>query len=533
MFRKLAGIYNYLKHKSQDYFQSEQPQEEESEQEKVPRDIQKVKQKLAETFADCSDFVLRELKIGDDSQFKVILAYFEGLTDHEIINNGILDPLMIESKKIGIDRRHEGELIQKIKEEIINVGEVGEADTFTRTVEELLAGGTVLYIDGQGTALKFDTTAWEERGVEEPQTESIVRGPREGFVESLSTNISLLRRRIKNANLKFKVLNLGVQTNTDVAIGYLAGIVNEDVLKMVEERVQRIKIDAVLESGYIEEFIEDSPFSIFPTVGSSERPDKVAGKLLEGRVAILCEGTPFVLTVPYLFIEAFQSSEDYYNRPYVATIGRSLRFLALIITAALPAFYVAVLTFHQNILPFELLLNITAAVEGIPFSPFFETLVLGTAFELLREAGVRMPKPIGQAVSIVGALILGEAAVEAGIASHPIVIVTAVTAITSFILSPLLEPLIFIRLFLLVAANTLGFMGMGLVIITIFVHLVNLKSFGVPYLAPFSPLSGMDLEDTLVRFPLWAMLTRPRILAWREEEGEKYRLDANLIKKEE
>ncbi len=501
----------------------------------VPNSIKAIKKELEELFLDCNDFIVREITIGNEVEIKILIAFMDGLVDKIMVNDGVLRPLMIESRQTNLKKDiNKSTIIGLLKENLLSVNDLKELKDFDQTINNILSGDTVIYIDGQSIAFTAGTRGWEQRGVEEPDTEAVVRGPREGFCETLRTNTSLLRRKIKNPNLKLEMMKLGRQTNTDICISYIKGLVNEDLVKTVKRRLSKIDIDAILETGYIEELIEDAPLSIFPTVGNSEKPDIVAAKLLEGRVAIFCDGTPFVLIVPYLLIETIQAGEDYYSRSVFASFIRLTRILALIISGTLPAIYVALVSFHQNVIPFKLLLTITASKEGIPFSAFTEAALMGLIFELLREAGVRMPRPVGQAISIVGALVLGEAAVQAGITSTPMVIVTALTAISSFIIPPLGGTLPLLRFVLLIAANILGLMGIMLTIIAIFVHLCTLRSFGVPYLAPFAPLDGMDLKDTFVRVPLWMMLTRPKALLPKDKEDENsYRMKKNFITKED
>jgi len=328
------------------------------------------------------------------------------------------------------------------------------------------------------------------------------------------------------------LIKLGEQTNTEICICYIKGLADEDIIETVRRRLGRIKIDAILESGYLEQFIEDSTFSLFPTVGNSEKPDKVAAKILEGRVAVLCDGSPFVLTVPFMFVETIQSSEDYYARTYFGSLTRWLRALALIISGTLPGFYVAMLAFHPDIIPFKLVLSIAASREGIPISPFMEALFMGVVFELLREAGIRMPRAVGQAVNIVGALVIGEAAVQAGLVSPIMVIVVALTGITSFIVPSLSDTLPIFRMLIVIAANIIGFMGILLMLMLFFIHMCSLRSFGVPFMSPLAPLSLKDLKDTFIRAPLWMMYTRPRVLTWDNEKA-KYRMEKTIIKKED
>ncbi len=510
LFNKIYKLLKYFQLNSlNNYIHS--PNISDTSKKNIPKSIVNIKKHLENVFSDCHDFVFRELTLGQNNEIKIAIAFIDGLVDKQILNRDILKPLMINSQDFNI-HSFNNSLPDILKDNILNNYNIKKVDSLDDTISFILSGESIIYIDGEKYALIAETSNYEIRNVDEPDTEAVVRGPREGFVESLKVNISLIRRKIKNPKLKVEKITLGKQTNTDVCICYINGIVHQHVVETVKKRLSKINIDAILESGYIEEFIEDSPLSIFPTVGNSEKPDIVAAKVLEGRVAILCDGTPFVLTVPYLFVETMQVSEDYYSRSIFTSAVRLLRVLSLFISTSLPAYYVALIAFHPSVIPFKLLLTISASREGIPFSPFTEALVMGIAFELLREAGVRMPRPIGQAVSIVGALVLGDAAVKAGLASTPMVIVTSITAITSFILPPLGGALPLIRLMLLLGANILGLLGILLVSIVIFIHACSLYSFGVPYMSPLAPICGADLKDTFVRLPLWLMFTRPKSL---------------------
>lgn len=473
-------------------------------------------------FSGCDDIVLKEIALDEDHKKIVFLAFVAELTDPIVINEYVVKPILLEAKNlINVN----GNLVGYLKNFVLTVGLIEELNDFSQVLTKLLSGNIILFIEGEPIVLSILAKGWESRGVEEPATEAVVRGSREGFNESIYVNMALIRRRLKSPDLKFELMELGQRSHTDVAICYIEGIAHQEIIDTVRQRLNGIKIDAILESGYVEEFIEDAPYSIFPTVGNTEKPDAVAGKILEGRVAILIDGTPFVLTIPYLFIESLQTTEDYYSRFYFASIERMLRFFALFITVSLPGFYVAIICFHRDVIPLKLLLTMVEAREGIPFSPFTEALILGISFEILREAGVRMPRPIGQAVSIVGALILGEALIQAGIASAPIVIVTATTAIASFMITPMNGTVPIIRLATIVSANILGFTGMLLTWILFLLHMCSLKSYGIPYMAPLAPLNGADLKDVFLRFPLKALFTRPKSLTWgRGTTNTKFRV---------
>ena len=331
-----------------------------------------------------------------------------------------------------------------------------------------------------------------------------IRGSREGFIESLQVNTSLLRRIIKSPALKLQSMKIGKYTKTNVVVAYIDGLVDQTLIEEITNRLQRIEIDGILESGYIEEMIEDNPYSPFPQLLATERPDVACAHLLEGRAVILVEGTPFTLIAPISFFSLIQSHEDYYNRFMVGSLIRWLRYVFLGISLLLPSLYVAVLTFHQEMVPTALMLSVAASREAVPFPAIVEALIMEITFEALREAGVRLPKQIGSAVSIVGALVIGQASVQAGLVSAPMVIVVAITGIASFMI-PRYATGIAIRMLrfpIILLAGTLGLLGIMMGIIAIVIHLCSLRSFGVPYLAPLAPLKGKRAERCAVESPV-------------------------------
>lgn len=482
------------------------------EAENIPADLNVLSDKLRKTFEQCDDFIMREVKVYK-GRIHVLIAFIDGLVKKELIDRDILKPLLADIKVTGLEERLGSKPVLKVlSDDLLTSSSIETTDDYTTVVDSILSGQTAVFATGAAVALLADTTGFKSRSVDKTDTETVVRGPREGFTEVLKTNVSLLRRKIKNPNLKFETIQLGKRTKTDISLCYIKGLTNESIIKEARKRLNSIKIDAVLESGYLEEYIEDAKYSLFPTVGNTEKPDVAAAKVLEGRLAILCDGTPFVLTVPYLFIEMIQASEDYYTRPFFASFLRILRALSLVISTIVPAIYVALICFHQDMIPMELAVRIAASREGIPFSAFVEALAMVVTFELLREAGARMPRTIGQAVNIVGALVIGQAAVDAGLVSDIMVIVIAITAISSFIVVPMSSTTFFVRIMLLISANVLGLLGVGLALTALFAHACSLQSFGVPYMSPISPLFVSDLKDTLIRVPIWAMLKRPRAL---------------------
>lgn len=467
-------------------------------------------------FKGSVDIVSREFKIGFDQKNRAVVFFIDGLVNSQVLQTSILQPLMFDlAKEQGKHRElSEQNLPTIIKEFALPNNMVQERTLLDDVIQGILGGDTLLLIDGFNSALQIGTKGWESRTVEEPGTESVIRGPREGFTEDIGVNSALLRRKIKNSSLRIEGLDLGVRSKTKVFVAYINGVVNEKLVAEVRERLRNIDIDAVLESGYIEQLIEDAPTSIFPTIGNTEKPDILAAKLLEGRVGILVDGTPFVLTVPRLMIESFQNAEDYYTRPYYATVSRLIRILAYFISIFLPAIYVSLASFQQELVPTGLLFIMASSHEGVPFPSYMEVMIMGAIFEIMREAGVRMPKSLGQAVSIVGALVIGEAAVRAGLISTPMVIVVALTAISGFVTASLADAMPILRLFFTLCATVLGLFGVLMGGILVLVHLNKLRSFGVPYLAPMAPANLADLKDSAVKAPLWRLNTRPRVLGF-------------------
>jgi spore germination protein KA len=476
-------------------------------------------QKIQTVFEESSDLIIREFKIGADESIKAFIVMLNGLIDIKAVNADLIRPLMVLQHEM-----NKNNAINVIKESALSVAMVKEGLTFAEVTDAILSGDTVLFMEESNIALIAALHGWKSRNVDQPETTAVVRGPREGFVESIGTNMALLRRKMKNPALKFYQMQIGKQTKTTICVAYLKGIAYDNIVEEVKNRLQRIDTDSILESGYIESYIEDAPLSIFPTVGNSEKPDIVSAKLLEGRVAILVDGTPFVLTVPYLFVEAFQNAEDYYSRPFYATFIRWLRWLAFFFTTTTPALYVAITTFHQEFLPPALLITIAAAEEGTPFPSMVEALLMQTIYEILREAGVRLPRPVGQAVSIVGALVIGDAAISSGIAGAPMVVVTALTAISSFVVPSLVDISTLARFILIILAGFSGLYGVMLGFIVFVTHQVSLRSLGVPYMSPLAPSTFSDLKDLFIRVPLWLMHTRPRVFGGKNPNRQKANL---------
>ncbi|MFD0711601.1 spore germination protein [Paenibacillus sp. GCM10027626] len=453
-------------------------------------------------YTNCSDVVFRSFLIGERT--KAVLIYIEGLSDAKVIDDHVLAPLM-QAAPVELTDLH------VLFERKISVSQAKQIASFAACIEYMSAGLPILLCEGENRGLALGLSQWEKRSIEEPSAEASIRGPREGFTETLQVNISQIRRIIKSPALKMESLKIGDYTQTKVAIAFIDGIADKSLVEEVRNRLGRIQIDGILESGYIEEMIEDNPYSPFPQLLSTERPDVACSGLLEGRVVILMEGTPFVLIAPTTFFSLIQAAEDYYQRFLVGTIIRWLRYIFLAASLLLPSFYVALLTFHQEMVPSSLLFSMASSREPVPFPALVEALLMEVAFEALREAGVRLPKQVGAAVSIVGALVIGQAAVQAGIVSAPMVMVVALTGIASFMIPRYIAGIAIrmLRFPMIFLAGSLGLLGIMMGIIAIVLHLCSLRSFGVPYLAPLDTQKIRDMKDVLLRAPHWSMDTRP------------------------
>jgi spore germination protein KA len=493
--------------------------------EPLSRDLKQNLALIADSLFQSPDLVSRKFTINLKHGWEAAVVYIDGLADKTIINDHILRPLMVDTNKLEANQvmapRRD---LHWIENHLITTNELSRIAALDEVISAIVKGDTVLLVQGCSEALQISSKGWEKRAISEPQSEVTIKGPRDGFIENLRTNTALLRRKIGDPKLTFENMCIGRKTRTDLSIAYIRGIARDDLVAEVRQRIKRIDTDAVIAASNVIEFIEDAPFSIFPTTAYTERPDVAAAKLLEGRIAIIVDGTPTVYTVPALFMESFQSPDDYHFRPFYVTLVRWVRFLAFAFNLFLPAMYVALTTFHQELIPTSLLITIAAATDTAPFPVVIETIGTGVLFEILREAGLRIPRAFGPAVSIVGGLVIGEAAVGAGLVGEPTVVVTALTAIASYVVPFQAEYNTFLRLGLTILAGFFGLYGIFNGAILILLHLSSLRSFGVPFLSPLAPLVGGDLKDVIIRAPQWAMLTRPRSLEPEDSIRQKFGL---------
>lgn len=441
--------------------------------------------------------ILRRFHNQHNPDLKFCIFFINGMIDDAIINNDIIKPIIYTSGTNNIDS------IDIIQNQIILSNEISKSQDISVIIQAIISGNTVLFMDGVIDSLTIASKGWPSRQITEPEVEKVIRGPREGFNESIITNLSLLRRKLKTNDLKFEYKTIGSTSATQACISYIEGVADQGILAEIHKRIDNIKIDGVLDIKNIQELIDDAPFSIFQTSDSTEKPDIVAAKLLEGRIAIFLDGTPSVMTVPFIFVENFQSGEDHYSNYYFASIRRIIRMLAFIITISIPAIYLSLVTYHKEVLPTPLLLTIFAARKGIPFPSIVALIGILIVFEILIEAGARMPTIVGQTLSVVGALVLGTSAVEANLISSPMIIVVAITSITGLILPNLLGTVIILRTLFILFSGVFGLFGYIFGMSGLLIHLYKLKSFNMPYMATMTSINPLDLKDTYIRAPLW------------------------------
>lgn len=462
--------------------------------------------RIKQILGTSSDIIYRKFPIhfSQGESLQALIIYIDGLSMDLAVRESVLKPLT-------------GMPIQEIKwrelsdiQERISTKRITEEKELSPSIEKILKGKLLLLIDGFNRGLIVHVEAFEFlRSVQEPDSEKTVRGARDGFIESSSVNISLLRRRIAHPDLHFESMKIGEISQTTIIIAYVKGIADSKLINHVKGKLQNIKVDGIHSSGDIEQFIEDNPYSIFPTIGNTERPDKATNMLLDGRIMILIDGDPVGLYVPLFFLDNIKTIEDYIARPYYSSFIRLLRFGAFLFSITLPALYLSALNFNKEIIPTDLIVPIIQAREMVPFSLWMEILLMILMFEVVREAGVRLPQQVGAALSIVGALILGQVAVTAGIVGAPTIIIISVSYISAFIITPIADITALLRIGFLIASCIFGPFGLVVAFLGLITHMVSLTSIGIPYMAPFAPTYFRDFLDTLVRFPTRFLRHRP------------------------
>lgn len=458
---------------------------------------------IKEQLTDCSDAVYQSINVYGHS---CMLIYIPSIVDTLRLQEFISSPLKSESNS----KPDWPNFMERLDHGSAFAIPYIKAYQPDKAAELIVSGNLVLCIEGLPYVYYFEITQYQKRAVSESQNELVVTGPQEAFIEDIQTNLSLLRHKIKHADLKTKHFSIGKYTKTDVYVVYIEGLSNLEILAKIEEELNNLSVDGILGISYLSEHLRQGNLSPFPIYQYTERPDSVAASLMEGRIGIMQDGTPLALLVPTTFFALLQSSEDYYQSFYAGSWIRLVRLFFSLLSMILPSLYVAITTFHAQIIPSNLLITIASARENIPFSALTEALIMELTFEALREAGTRIPKPVGQTVSVIGGIVIGQAAVQAGIVSAPMVIVVSITGIASYIIPHIELGLTFrlLRFLLLILGGTMGLIGVFVAIFVIYGHLANLKSFGTPYLQPVAPLVIEDWKDTLFRFPSQYMTKR-------------------------
>ncbi|ETT34153.1 GerA spore germination protein [Paenibacillus sp. FSL R7-269] len=459
---------------------------------------------ICRRLGNSSDISVRSLRLDwthAQQECVIQLIFLDGM-----VNNQILEESFIPAIQSAPPAPDGHRLLDYFSNHILSAGQVRTAGDLSGAVKDILSGCVLVLIDGCEEALALAIQGYEKKSIDETKTETVIRGPQEGFTDDLRTNITMIRRKMKDERLRIVTRSVGQVTQTDISILYIEGLADHQVLNRISEMFDQIGLKTVLDGEFIEEYLQSNKYTVFPTVLNTERPDSITAGLAEGRVAIIVDGTPFVMIVPSLFLDFIQSAEDSYQPYLFSSLIRILRLTAVIISIFAPGLYIAITTFHQDLLPTRLLLSIMFQREGVPFPAFVEATLMEITFEIIREAGIRMPRNIGQAVSIVGTLIVGQAAVDAGIVSAGMVIVVAITGISSFVIPAynMSIPIRLIRFLFMGAAASFGIYGITVGFVILTVHICSLESAGVPYMRPYAPYLKSEQGDGVFRSPYWS-----------------------------
>lgn len=461
------------------------------------------KKRFEDDFRDCSDFLFRETVICGEKGF---FCAMDGLIDSLQLSQMVMSPIL--ERELEFDGNDD--LFNQIKLSVVNSLELNEATTFKDCYYFLMSGFCVFVLDECNRALVFGIQGWARRSIDEPSNESNVKGAKECFIEALNDNKALLRKRLKTHHLKFKQIKLGSAADTPVVIAYIDNRADSELVNEVERRLYAARLNTVVDYGELVPFVDTDIKSFFSCVGNTERPDVAVSKLLEGRVVIMVEGTPFVIYLPYLFSDNFQSVDDYDNPPFHSGFIRVLKYFSFLISVFLPGIYVGIGTFHQELIPTNLLYTIASEEITTPFSLMTEAIMLLILYEIMREAGLRLPKAIGHAVSIIGGIIIGETTVEAGIIGAPMLVVIAMTAISSYVVYPLYESVSVLRFLFIIFGGLFGVYGIVFGAGVIFINICSLDPFGIPLSAPISPLDKHSLGDIFYR-ESWLKLSKRKV----------------------
>lgn len=478
---------------------------------KLKTDLQKNIAEIKRNLLGNTDIKFREFTAAEGKACAVV--FIDGMTNKAEINEFVIQALNTASPQ--------PKDMTEMMDIVVRSAECEVVSTMDDVLDGILNGDCIVLAEGESEALRCGVKQWSVRSIDEPPTSTVIKGPREGFIEDIKSNLTLLRRKIRSKDLKIDFLKSGKYTNTNIALAYIEGIVDKKLVREVTSQIEAIDIDGILDASYIAKYLEKKAYSIFRQVGTTEKPDVAAAKILEGRIAIFVDGSPIVLTVPFILLEDFQNPEDYYERSFRTTLARCLRFLGIVISILIPALFVSAQLFNLELIPLRFTVTVLNAVKGIPLSPALEMLFTVLIFEILNEASIRMPKYVGMALSIVGALVLGETAVRAGIISTPTLMIMALSAISLYTVPELTGTLSLLRIIFILLAGVMGSFGIMLAALFLFVYLVDMQSFTSPYLAPYAPLIKSDKKDGIIKDDLKSFDFRPRSIRHQNNRRQK------------
>jgi spore germination protein KA len=490
--------------------------QENSSPEKSPKEqnlsLDELLIKVKEPFSSTEDLMTHSIELPTDHN-KIVLLYIDSIIDKQIVQSMILNPLFETANEINFESFRKMASIDLKKQ-----------TDFNQVKELLLQSNTLIFTEDTTSFFSMATPVNTKRDITEPDNEAIIRGAHDGFIENLSINLALIRKRLKTPKLTIKYFRVGKETHTNIAIAYVDNIADPEHVKEVEKRIKSIEADAIYAPGNIEESIEDRPFSFFPQILSTERPDRVAANLMEGRIALVYDTSPTAHLMPVNFFSFYQSVDDYNKRWQIGSFFRFIRLFSFFIAIGLPAVYIAIVSFHFEVIPFGLILLIKSSLEDIPYPPLFEALLMELTIELIREASIRLPTRIGSTIAIVGGLVIGDAVVKAGLVSNLMIIVVAITAIAAYIVpsNEMSAAVRILRFPFMIAAATLGFFGIVFGFMILLFHLCRLYTFGSPYFAPLAPLNLADLKDAFIRAPFWKQNTRPKEVHAQKKDTTNY-----------
>ncbi|MDD4110448.1 MAG: spore germination protein [Clostridia bacterium] len=472
---------------------------------------------LREKLNNSCDVIIREIICGKKNLNAIFL---KSTIDEELFINGILSPIIDFGSELNGKELPQDINLDILINKVLKVRDVEKIEEDAEIMEKINNYNVLIFIEDEDSALAIDIADYPSRNPNEPPTSSVTKGPREGFVEDYKKNVSLLRRRFPADKMITQKIKIGKYSQTDVVITYIKDIADIEIVKRIKDKLKNIDIDGVIDSYYLVGFLQDKKKSMFKQVGSCEKPDIVASKMLEGRIAIIVNNSPIVLTVPFLFLEDLQNSNDYYSSQYYASYVRVIRLIGIFIAALLPGLYVTLRLFHYNVMPINFLMTIGNASEAIPFTPFLEMVFVLILFEILYEVSLRLPRYLGLATSVVGALILGDTGVKAGLLSSPTVMIVALSVISVYTVPDQVDQISLLRVVFLIVGPALGILGLIAAVVFAVAYMNTLNSFNTPYLAPYSPYIKNDMKDSLIKVRVSKMKNRPKSL----ENKNKVRL---------